>query len=151
MCVPNHAPCAGHSFGPCVRTLTNRAFLNPASQYHDFGQDVHVLYTNVGQLEKVYQTVKTRCARRIPANNPFHDASSLNSLLEEPFKTVKECWALLRQRDSFSEEHGAIKNIYWNILIEADVASLHKKIRAHNAKIANLLKPLEMCVAMRPF
>jgi len=118
--------------------------LTIAAQYHALGQDVHYLHEHVGQLDRVYQSVKTRSTKRIPGGHPFYDASSLNSLLEEPFKTVKECWALLRQRDSFSEERGAIKNIYWNILVEADVAVLHEKIKAHNVKIVALLKPLEM-------
>jgi len=104
------------------------------------------LHENVGQLEKVYQSVQARATKRIPPGHAFFDASSLNTILEEPFKTVKECWTLLRQRDSFSEERGAIKNIYWNILIEADVVHLHDKVRCHNAKIIALLKPLEMLV-----
>lgn len=100
----------------------------------------------MGQLEKVYQSVQARSTKHIPPGHAFYDASSLNSLLEEPFKTIKDCWTLLRQRDSFSEERGAIKNMYWNILIEAEVLSLHNRVKAHNAKIAALLKPLEMYV-----
>lgn len=115
-----------------------------AAQYHEFGQDVNRLHENVGQLEKVYQSVQARSTKRVPPGHPFYDASSLNTILEEPFKTIKECWVLLRQRDSFSEERGAIKNIYWNILIEADVAQLHEKVKFHNVKIVTLLKPLEM-------
>lgn len=88
--------------------------------------------------------MQARSTKRIPPGHAFFDASSLNSILEEPFKTIKECWSLLRQRDSFSEEGGAIKNIYWNILIEADVGQLHEKIRSHNVKLVALLKPLEM-------
>jgi hypothetical protein len=118
--------------------------LSLATQYHEFGQDIHRLYENLGQLEKVFQSVQARSTRKIPAGHAFYDASSLNTILEEPFKTIKGCRDLLRRRDSFSEERGAIKNIYWNILIEADVAQLHTKVKCHNVKIVALLKPLEM-------
>lgn len=115
-----------------------------AAQYHEFGQDIHRLYENIGQVENVFHSVQARCIKTIPLNHPFHDVFSLNNILEEPFKTIRDCRELLRRRDTFSEERGAIKNIYWNILVEVDVAQLHHKIKNHNVKIIALLKPLEM-------
>jgi hypothetical protein len=117
-----------------------------AAQYFDLGQDIHRLYDNIGQVENVFHSVQARCTKTIPQIHPFHDVASLNNILEDPFKTIKECRELLRRRNTFSEERGAIKNMYWNVLVEVDVIRLHAKVKNHNVKILALLKPLEMCV-----
>jgi hypothetical protein len=86
----------------------------------------------------------------IPGSSSFYDTRALNSILDEPFVTVEECQQLLTRRDSFAEEGGAIRNIYWNTFIGAEVAVLHKKVMFHNTKILALLKPLELYVSNIP-
>jgi hypothetical protein len=116
-----------------------------AAQYNEFGQDVFQLHDNLGQLEKVFRNVAARGTRgTIPADSGFYDTKSLMTILDEPLKTIRECQDLLRRRDAFAEERGAIRNIYWNILLEAEVTQLHNRVKFHNVKILALLKPLEM-------
>lgn len=102
------------------------------------------MYENLGQLEKVFKNVAAASTRGIPTDSAFFDTKSLMTILDEPYATIKECERLLRRRDAFSEDRGAIRNIYWNVLIEAEVTQLHNKIKFHNVKILALLKPLEM-------
>jgi hypothetical protein len=102
------------------------------------------LHENLGQLDKVFQSVGSSTQSSIPSSSQFFDTSSLNSILDEPHGTIEECRRLLNRRNSFSEEQGAIQNIYWNVAIEPEVTQLHNRIKFHNVKILALLKPLEM-------
>lgn len=110
----------------------------------EFGQDVYNLSLNLRQLQGVFDNVRQSAGTIIPGNSSFHDVSSLNAILDEPHTTIYECQQLLSRRDSFKEQSGAIRNIYWNTFIESEVAQLHDKIKFHNVKILALLKPLEL-------
>ena len=116
-----------------------------AAQYNEFGQDVYLLHQNLLQLEGIFQRVEQRARPgSIPDSSPFRDTSSLNSILDEPFRTIGQCQRLLNRRSAFAEDRGRISNIYWNVAIEADVTQLHERIKFHNIKILALLKPLEL-------
>ncbi|PVH87865.1 hypothetical protein DL98DRAFT_632066 [Cadophora sp. DSE1049] len=118
---------------------------NASAQYNEFGQDVYLLHQNLLQLEGIFRGVEQRARPgSIPASSQFFDTSSLNSILDEPFRTISQCQRLLHKRSAFAEDRGRISNIYWNVAIEADVTQLHERIKFHNIKILALLKPLEL-------
>jgi len=120
--------------------------LDLATQYTEFGQDVYRLHENLGQVEKVFKSVQESARGPIPQDSDFYNTSSLNSILDEPFNTIKECENLLNRRTAFAEDRGFIQNIYWNLTIESSVTALHNRVKFHNVKIIALLQPLQMWV-----
>ena len=129
-------------FTPRCRCFAN--FMSLAIQYTEFGQDVYRLHENLGQVEKVFKSVQESARGPIPQDSDFYKTSSLNSILDEPFNTIKECENLLNRRTAFAEDRGFIQNIYWNLTIESDVTALHNRVKFHNVKIIALLQPLQM-------
>jgi hypothetical protein len=117
-----------------------------ADQYNDFGRDVQLLHQNLLQLKNVFKKVEESTQKFVPMNSEFYDTSALNTILDDPFLTIAECKELLRGKISYSGQTSPIQNLIWNFAIEAEVTTLHNRIKAHNVKIVALLKPLEMYV-----
>jgi hypothetical protein len=117
---------------------------NATTAYLEFGADVSSLHTNLLQLQKVFDNVKSSATGHIPSGSSFYDVRDLDQILGEPFRTLEECRRLLHRRGAFAVEGNAITNIYWNTVVEAEVSALHKRIEWHNMRILALLKPLEL-------
>ncbi|OBT91265.1 hypothetical protein VE02_00355 [Pseudogymnoascus sp. 03VT05] len=117
---------------------------NSNTQYTEFGQSVHALYTNLHQLEIIFEKVQSIPPCPIPGTSSFYDTRDLNVILDDPYTTVQECSRLLTRRDCFEEKGGFIRNIIWHGFVQDEVTVLHKKVMFHNIKIIALLRPLEL-------
>lgn len=97
---------------PCLSHHDLTDLYNVAVQYDEFGQDVYRLHENLKEVGKVFSSVKANARGPIPQDSEFYDTRSLNSILDKPFRTIKECETLLDNRTAFSKDSGFIQNIY---------------------------------------
>ncbi|EPE33328.1 hypothetical protein GLAREA_06340 [Glarea lozoyensis ATCC 20868] len=123
-----------------------------SQQYQEFGSDIKSLAENLNNIARVVENARATWAQeslrfarsRGPLQQRDWDLSSLNEIIGDYQKTLIECRKLLEENYEFRKSRNFAYNFEWNLVIQPKVDGLRRRLESHNAKIAILLKPLEL-------
>lgn len=116
-------------------------------QYEDFGNDIRCLSDNLHNIRRVVENATDTWVRNSgcgPTRTKHWNLASLDEIIGDYHATLTECRRLLEENREFRSASNFAYNIEWAMRIQPKVDHLRKRLEAHNAKIAILLKPLEL-------
>ncbi|PGH13060.1 hypothetical protein AJ79_03897 [Helicocarpus griseus UAMH5409] len=127
--------------------------LRPSAQYSDFVNDIRSLATN---LHNVYR-VASNAASQLEASSlgrsrdskQLWDLTSLNEIVGDYHKTLRDCEKLLRDNYRYNNASGPVQGITFGILVQPEVDRLRSRLSLHNLKILFFLKPFEIDLLLR--
>jgi hypothetical protein len=123
----------------------------PNPQLAKFGEEVQTIADNLSNVVRIVENARI-CYQQQAIRSPMFrgffvqkqwDLTSLHEICGGFKATVTECEALLAQnRDGYRSEASAYGD-EWLLVMKPKVDELCTRLRAHNAKLSMILKPLE--------
>lgn len=109
--------------------------LYKASQYREFGEDVHRFLNNLLVLRGVLERAQNESEGLIGFDE-FGGLKNLNEILGDYRKTLSDCETLLLNRKHFEYRNGIIDSMRWNATVAKEISDLRYRIHIHNLKVS---------------
>jgi hypothetical protein len=121
-----------------------------AKQYNEFGRDVEAFAESLEILVEVIQKADQKLHHFALSPNAElrWDWRSLRQIIGDCEQTLEDCDDLLIRNSKYASGSGPLRNIEWNLLLQADVDSLQRRIQQHTSKLRLALTPFEMLVSL---
>ena len=114
-------------------------------EFQEFQSDVKIFITSLQSLEGVIDHARQAFRQRIYLDDTtVFNEDRLEDVIGCYRKTLQDCCNLLRQNRRYEEVSGPRRNLAFNILVRPEVDRLRDRVKMHNLRIQNALRPMEM-------
>jgi hypothetical protein len=107
-----------------------------------------LLALGLDELQRVVdgsqQTMKRFGAGHFAPQSLRWDKKYLDEIVGDYEQTLEECRKLIQKNKVYQEADSAYRNLTWHKLVRPNVEKHRQRLQLHEARIQNVLRPLEM-------